>query len=445
MSQQTIATAPPSEDKPTRAGNYFVSNYPPFSYWTPDEVSQVSQVLRKPPSGSAPLGLYIHIPFCRKRCHFCYFRVYTDKNARQIKTYLDACIAELQRYVATPFVGGRRPVFIYFGGGTPSYLSAKQLRELTDGMKSMMPWDDVEEVTFECEPGTLSERKLESIRAFGTTRLSLGVENFDDRVLQTNGRAHLSKEIMRAYEYARSLDFPQINIDLIAGMLNETPENWRQCVERTLELSPDSVTIYQMEIPFNTTIYRNMRESGTLVAPIADWDTKREWVDIAFSRLEEAGYTVTSGYTAVKNPEKTRFVYRARLWTGADLLSLGVSSFGHLAGHHYQNHTHFEEYLDAIADGRFPFTRALTTTPDERMIRELILQMKLGRVSRSYFDEKFGVDIMKRFSSQWSHLRADGLAEVDEHEVHLRRQGLLIVDSLLPDFFLPQHQAQRHA
>ena len=445
MTQQTVATTMPSEDHRTRAGNYFVSNYPPFSHWTPDEVPEVFEALQKQPAGSAPLGLYIHIPFCRKRCHFCYFRVYTDKNARQIKTYLDACIAELERYAATPFLGGRRPLFIYFGGGTPSYLSAKQLQELTDGMKSLMSWDDVEEVTFECEPGTLSERKLESIRAFGTTRLSLGVENFDDRVLQTNGRAHLSKEIMRAYEYARSLDFPQINIDLIAGMLNETPENWRQCVERTLELSPDSVTVYQMEIPFNTTIYRNMRESGKLVAPIADWDTKRDWVNIAFSRLEEAGYTVTSGYTAVKNPEKTRFVYRDRLWTGADLLSLGVASFGHLTGHHYQNLTQFEEYLDAIAEGRFPFTRALTTTPDERMIRELILQMKLGRVSRSYFDEKFNVDIMKRFSSQWSHLRADGLAEVDEHEVHLRRQGLLIVDSLLPDFFLPQHQAQRHA
>ena len=440
---KTVEETP--QDNKTKAGNYFISNYPPYSFWTPDHVPEATAALNRPPRPDTPLGIYLHIPFCRKRCHFCYFRVYTGVNSKQVRSYVDGAIKELELYARQPFIGGRKPTFIYFGGGTPSFLSTGQLTSITEQMKAVLPWDEAEEITFECEPGTLNEQKLKFIKELGVTRLSLGVENYDADILEFNGRAHRAVEIYRAYEWAQACDFPQINIDLIAGMLNETPENWLKCVERTLELSPDSVTVYQMEIPFNTTIYRNMRESGKLVAPIADWDTKREWVDIAFSRLEEAGYTVTSGYTAVKNPGKTRFVYRARLWTGADLLSLGVSSFGHLAGHHYQNFTQFEEYLDAIADGRFPFTRALTTTPDERMIRELILQMKLGRVSRSYFDEKFGVDIMKRFSSQWSHLRADGLAEVDEHEVHLRRQGLLIVDSLLPDFFLPQHQGQRHA
>ena len=129
-------------------------------------------------------------------------------------------------------------------------------------MKALLPWDEVEEVTFECEPGTLTDHKLKAIRELGVTRLSLGVENFSDHILEINGRAHGSKEIWRAYGCARELGFPQINIDLIAGMVEETDENWRDCIRKTIDLSPDSVTIYQMEIPYNTTIYKEMKADG---------------------------------------------------------------------------------------------------------------------------------------------------------------------------------------
>ena len=123
-------------------------------------------------------------------------------------------------------------------------------------MKSILPWDEAEEVAFECEPGTLTDQKLKAIHDIGVTRLSLGVENFDDHILEINGRAHRSKEIERAYGYARDLGFQQINIDLIAGMLEETESNWQRCVEKALELSPECITIYQMEVPYNTTIYK---------------------------------------------------------------------------------------------------------------------------------------------------------------------------------------------
>ena len=111
------------------------------------------------------------------------------------------------------------------------------------------------------------------------TRLSLGVENFDKHILEINGRAHRTDEIYRAYDYARSIGFPQINIDLIAGMVEETDENWRENVRKTIELLPDSVTIYQMEVPYNTGIYKEMKAEGKLTAPVANWHTKRGWVD----------------------------------------------------------------------------------------------------------------------------------------------------------------------
>src|ERR1700760_1824174 len=372
----------------TEVGNYFVANYPPFSYWDAETAKTVRGLLDQPQKPGVPLGVYFHVPFCRKRCHFCYFRVYTDKNANEIKRYLDAGMAEMEIYAKSPLIRGRKPKFIYFGGGTPSYLSVSQLKSLTDRMKALLPWDEAEEVTFEAEPGTLTEQKLKAIRDIGVTRLSLGVENFDSHILEINGRAHRTEEIYRAYNFARSIGFPQINIDLISGMVEETEENWRENVRKTIELQPDSVTIYQMEVPYNTGIYKEMKAEGKLTAPVANWHTKRAWVDYAFAELEKAGYTVTSGYTAVRDPQKTKFIYRDALWSGADLIGLGVASFSHIAGTHFQNITEFSQYLEAIQRDELPLSRAMTTTEEERMIREFILQMKLGRVNRQYFREK---------------------------------------------------------
>jgi oxygen-independent coproporphyrinogen-3 oxidase len=436
--------APPLE-KQTTVGNYFVSNYPPFSFWKPEFVPDALAALDRPPKPGSPLGVYLHIPFCRKRCHFCYFKVYTDKDSSAIRGYIDAALKELALYAAKPIIGGRKANFVYFGGGTPSYLSVDQLKYLTDGMKKYIPWDEAEEVTFECEPGTLTSHKLKAIRELGVTRLSLGVENFDDHILEINGRAHHSKEIARAYAYARELEFPQINIDLIAGMVEETEANWRECVRKTIEMSPDSVTIYQMEVPYNTGIYQQMKAEGKLVAPVADWETKRAWVGWAFSEMEKAGYVVGSAYTAVKDKTKTRFVYRDRLWAGADLLGLGVASFGHLQGTHYQNKHEFEPYLAAINAGTWPIHRAMTPNPDERFIREFILQLKLGAVSCAYFAQKFGVDPRQRFAAPLQTIKDWGFGAVEGDTVRLNREGLLQVDRLLHEFFLPEHKNARYA
>ena len=428
----------------TTAGNYFVSNYPPYSFWTPDHVSQACAALDRAPAANTPLGVYLHIPFCRKRCHFCYFKVYTGKNSAEIRTYLDAAIRELQLYSQKPFIGGRKAKFIYFGGGTPSNLSSDQLSRLTEAMKRLLPWDEAEEVTFECEPGTLTETKLQTIKEVGVTRLSLGIENFDDQILQLNGRAHGSKEIDRAYHFARSIGFAQINIDLIAGMVGESTENWRECVQKTVRLAPDSVTIYQMEIPYNTTIFKEMKVKGQTVAPVADWQTKRKWVRDAFSELEKTGYSVTSAYTAVKDPSRTRFLYRDLLWTGADLIGLGVASFSHVGGTHFQNEHEFEPYVAKLRKRSLPIYRALTPSPEERMIRELILQMKIGHVDGAYFQSKFGIDIQRRFADPVRRLQDQSLLKLDGNNLRLNRDGLLQVDRLLYEFFLPEHRNARY-
>ena len=429
----------------TTAGNYFVSNYPPYSYWNADAVSQAREALDRPPRPGAPLGIYLHIPFCRKRCHFCYFKVYTGKDAGEIDRYLDAVVRELTLYGPKPFIGGRKPSFVYFGGGTPSYISTRQLSHLVDAMKRLFPWDQAEEITFECEPGTITEGKLEILKQIGVTRLSLGIENFDERILEANGRAHGAREIDASYRFARAIGFPQINIDLIAGMMGETEENWRDCVRKTVAMLPNSVTIYQMEVPYNTTISKEMRVLGQDVAPVASWPAKRRWVDYAFRELEKAGYTIASAYTAVLDPERTKFLYRDLLWTGADMMGLGVASFSHVNGTHFQNEHDWDPYIDRLHRGELPIYRALTPNDEERMIREFILQMKLGHVRTEYFEHKFGVDVRQRFAAPLGHLADEGFLRMEPDDLLLNRDGLLQVDRLLHDFFLPQHRGARYS
>lgn len=429
----------------TEVGSYFISNYPPFSQWKSELVPAAIEALDADPEETAdtPLGLYIHIPFCRKRCKFCYFRVYTNQNAKAIEDYVRALIQELELISQRSAIGKRELLFVYFGGGTPSYLSSKQLRSLRDRMSEYITWDNAKEVTFECEPGTLSLEKLETLRDIGITRLSLGVENFDDKILEENGRAHLSPEVMRAYEWIQQVGFPQVNIDLIAGMVGETDENWQRCIDRAIEMQPDNITIYQMELPFNTVYSKEMREKGAQ-SPVADWPTKRRWVSEAMDRLTAAGYHISSGNELVKNPATDHFVYRDNVWRGCDLIATGVSSFGHFQGVHYQNLDAIEDYMQTVSRGELPINRALKPTAHQLLIRELVLLMKEGLVSLGRLNDKYGVNVQEEFATALRNQQAAGYLTVKGDELKLTRKGLLQVDSLLPEYFESQHRAVRY-
>src|SRR4030095_2925748 len=174
----------------------------------------------------------------------------------------------------------------------------------------------------------------------------------------------------QAYEWARGVGFKQINIDLIAGMLGETDDKWKYAVERALAMDPDSVTIYQMEVPHNTTIAKEARESGG-VAQVASWAQKRAWVDYAFSQFEAQGYVVSSAYTLVKPERHAGFVYRDSLWRGADLIGTGCAPFENFQGVHYKNHDRWEDYIAGLDAGELPIHRALPINDHQRLIREM--------------------------------------------------------------------------
>jgi oxygen-independent coproporphyrinogen-3 oxidase len=434
------ATALGIETSDTGVGSNFVSNYPPYSFWRQDQVSLAERALDEAPDPETSFGLYVHIPFCRKRCKFCYYMVLTEKNAADIQRYVDAVLREAELSSRRASVAGRPLKFVYFGGGTPSFISARHMRQLVGGLRDSLCWDGVEEVTFECEPGTLTQSKLEAIREAGVTRLSLGIQNFNDEILEANGRAHTTKEIFRVAPWVRDLDFEQLNIDLIAGLVGESWDTWKESVDKALEMDPESVTVYQMELPYNT-IYSRQMLDGTDPG-VADWNTKRAWHEYAFRTLADAGYEISSAYTMVK--PGGRFVYRDSVWHGADLLGIGVSSFGHVRGVHYQNQSRWEPYLQKIEAGESAIDRAYETVSNERATREMILLLKRGYLEPAYFQEKYSIDILERFGKVWDGLRDQGLLGYDGDRIELTPDGLLRVDQLLSEFYDEKYRNSRY-
>lgn len=421
-------------------GNYFVSAYPPFALWRDDALDRVEEVLSRP-APATPLGLYVHVPFCAKRCDYCYYLAHDDR-AETKGDYLEAVGRELETYLERSYLAGRQPTFAYFGGGTPSSLTAPELELLFRRLRRAVPFDALDEVTLECAPQTVTARKLRVLREAGVTRVSLGVQQLDDRVLRANGRVHLVADVERAYALLRAAGFEVVNLDLMVGMLGETEDSFQTSLARVLALEPESVTLYQLEVPTNTPLYRRLRDDPDAERP-ADWPEKRARLRRGFARLEEAGYVARSAYTFVRDPTRHRFEYQDRLYRGADLLGLGVSSFSYLDGVHFQNLARLEPYLERVQRGALPLARAHALSDHERLVREFVLQLKLLSVRLDPLREKFGLDPLEVFAEPLRRCADAGLLRWTADEVTLTPQGVPRVDRMLAAFYPPADAAQQ--
>jgi oxygen-independent coproporphyrinogen-3 oxidase len=419
-------------------GSYFVSAYPPFSSWSEDQVGCVADVLDDPAPAGAPFGLYVHVPFCVQRCQYCYYLAHDDRPEVK-ERYLDALLAELRLYARRPAFANRELSFVYFGGGTPSSLTTHQLERLFAGLRREYPWEHVEEVTFECAPKTVTESKVRVLRDAGVNRISLGVQQMDDRVLAANGRVHLVADVERAYEHLSGAGFDVVNLDLMVGLVGETEDTFMGSLERVITMAPESVTIYQLEIPFNTPLYRQLRDDDQAEQP-ASWSLKRARLARGFARLGAAGYTLRSAYTAVREPERHLFRYQDLQYAGADLLGIGVSAFSYLGGTHFQNITRLEPHLERVEAACLPLARAHVLSDHERLVRELVLQLKLLCVPLAPLRAKFGLDPLEVFADPLRRLVAGGWIRTTDDTIELTPRGVPCVDRLVREFFdSPRH------
>lgn len=408
----------------------FIASYPPFESL---QQSAVAAAWQKP-----SFGLYVHLPYCRKRCTFCFYKVYTNRNAKPMDRYLDAVFEEIDSYGTRGELRDRVVDTIYFGGGTPTTLSEEQLRALATRLRANFNISPNVEWTSESEPGTLSEEKVATLREIGVTRLSMGVQTMDDELLHKNGRSHNSEWVYRALGWARDNKFPVINLDLMSGILDETLETWDTSLQKFIDLGIEHISIYRMEVYKNTLLYAAGYTGPGVGGIPTDEEELEMWLH-AVDKLEANGYMQTTGHSFVKRVEDDH-VQRNTLWRDqGELLGIGVSSYSYMNGTVFQNTSDWGTYIGKVTHGESPVGRALKLNSRQKMARELILGLKMLSVDRKAFRHRHGFDAAELWAPQIQALVDDGLLHVTDEAITITRKARPYVDVVCSVFYLPEH------
>jgi oxygen-independent coproporphyrinogen III oxidase len=408
----------------------FIASYPPFESL---QTSGVDAAWKKP-----GFNLYVHLPYCRKRCTFCFYKVYTNRNAKPMDRYLEAVLQEIDSYGKRGELRDRTVDTIYFGGGTPTTLSEGQLRELAARLRANFTISPNVEWTSESEPGTLSEEKVATLREIGVNRLSMGVQTMDDDLLHKNGRSHNSEWVYRALEWARKSEFAVVNLDLMSGILDETLETWDASLQKFIELGIEHISIYRMEVYKNTLLYAAGYTGPGVGGIPTDDEELAMWLH-AVDKLEQAGYMQTSGHSFVKRAEDEH-VQRVEMWGKAgELLGMGVSAYSYMNDTVLQNTSDWGTYVGKVTNGQSPVGRGLRLNSRQKMARELILGFKLLSVDRRTFRHRHGFDVLELWGPQVEALVNDGILEVTDQAITLTRKARPYVDVVCSVFYLSEH------
>lgn len=413
----------------------FIAGYPPFEYL---ELERNDKMWDKP-----HFGLYLHLPYCRKRCTFCFYKVYTNRNLLPMDDYLGALHREIDRYGAIPQIRGRTVNTIYFGGGTPTTLSVEQMKALAAKLRENFSISPDVEWTVEGEPATLDPDKARTLREMGVTRLSIGVQSFDNTLLDKNGRSHGVEHAFRAVDMARENAFPVINIDLMSGMIDETRETWDRTLDTLIGIRPEHVSIYRMEVYKNTLLYAAGFTGPGVGGIPTDEQELVQWHH-AVERLEAAGYTQVAGHAFILKPEHNHW-HRVDMWSTGELLGMGVSSFSYLNGTVFQNSSKWDEYVAAASAGKSAVKRSVRLSSRGIMAREVVLGLKLFRIDRPAFQKRHGFDLIELYGPRFAQLEREALLTVTDDAIELTRRGRDYVDMICALFYLPEHNDKRFA
>lgn len=376
-------------------------------------------------------GIYIHIPFCETRCHYCNFATggYESELARR---YVAAVRAEISR--AEIKLGMRQVDSIYFGGGTPTTLTVEQLGgiiELCRAKFDVSPPSDTEaEITSEANPGTITLEFLEALRAVGVNRLSFGVQSFDDGELSMIGRSHSAEDARQALRLARAAGFENISIDLIAGLPEQKMETWRRNLAEAFALQPDHLSVYLLELYKDAPLLHRINR-GELRA-IDDELT----VEMYFALKDEAERHGFDHYE-ISNWARPGMESRHNLkyWTGAPYWAFGVSAAGYDGAHRWSNTRNIHEYLTKIESGESAVAETETLDADDLQSENLFLRLRLKEgVNLIEHEQRFGVRVTERYADELARLGEAGLIELNNDTLKISRAGTVLANEVFAAF-----------
>ena len=379
-------------------------------------------------------GLYVHIPFCVRKCIYCDFyseETLTGPIGQRLRTplpdrteFMDALEQEF-RGLPTGF----RPQTVFIGGGTPTELSDGDLQRLFDLIARYVDCGAVEEWTCEVNPGTLTERKAHLLRAGGVNRISMGVQSFHPQHLEFLGRIHGPADVLRHYALLRAAGFENINLDLIYGVPGSTIEQTRQDIEQLLALKPEHASCYCLTFEENTPLM-TMKRQGFVSE--MDAELEHEQYQLIRGALKATGYVQyeLSNFARGDRPCRHNLLY----WSGGEYIGCGPSAHSHWQGRRYANVRHLRRYCRALQDRASPVDFEETLPPERKARETLVMSLRrLEGISRAAFRERTGHDYQQLCGEQIAHFCALGLLEESGDRLRLTEAGLFVSDGIFAE------------
>lgn len=374
-------------------------------------------------------GLYVHVPFCFHKCHYCDFYSITRQSPERMVAFVDRLLAEAAMWSAS--AGGLiRTVF--FGGGTPSLLPIDQMARLIDGLRQRLDLSGVAEWTIECNPATVSAEYCWMLRERGVDRLSFGAQSFHKPELATLERHHDPDDVPRSVELARAAGFKRLNLDLIYAIPGQSLESWMNNLERALAIGTTHLSCYGLTYELNTPIAVKKR-LGLLVE--TEESVELQMLHATRSRLRSANlnpYEI-SNYAADGQECQHNLMY----WTGGNYLALGPSGASHLDGHRWKNRPHLGEWESAIDARKLPAAEYEVLSPLQRAGELAMLMLRLsGGLRFNVFADRTGLDARTVYASTADNLLTIGLIELTDDAFRLTEKGLNVADAVAAEFLL---------
>lgn len=374
-----------------------------------------------------PASVYIHIPFCTNKCHYCDFNSYVLKG-QPVMDYLDALEREMERTASLVPPGRIDTIFV--GGGTPTVLLPDQMESFLRRVRTYFPnWADGMEFTMEANPGTTDPDKLAAMKEGGVNRLSFGVQSFDNGLLERIGRIHNTDDVYRSLDNARAAGFTNLSIDLMFGLPGQTAELLRASVERALELQLPHYSIYSLKVEENT-LFHTLYERGELSLP--EEEEEYEMFLIILEQMRAAGYEQYE----ISNFARPGFDSRhnSAYWLNRSYYGLGAGAHGYMRGVRHVNIKGIQPYIEATRGG-LPILERHEVEPAEAMEDFMMVGLRLLRgVSGEEFAAQFGIGLEEVFGGVLHRLVAKGLLERTERGYRLTKEGLPLGNEVFAEF-----------
>jgi oxygen-independent coproporphyrinogen III oxidase len=373
-------------------------------------------------------GLYIHIPFCRSRCSYCDFATGLYETTLADR-YVNAVVKEIETADCLDHV--RQVDTVYFGGGTPSLLSAAQLDLILSVVNKHYRVDPDAEITMEMNPGTVTAEGLEEFRRLGINRASFGAQTFDDRELARLGRSHTSAETLATFSALRAAGFDNVSFDLIAGLPGQTLAGWKQNVEQAVRLQPEHLSFYLLEVHAGTPLADHIRRG---LQPVPDDDLAGLMYEWMLERASQAGYE----HYEISNLCLPDFASRhnTKYWTGVPYYGFGCSAHSYDGGgRRWSNQRDVAKYVEVIETNASPIVEQQNLSESDLRAEAVFLGMRLMRgVNTERYREAFGVDFRDEHGEDLIRFREAGLLEFDGEVIRLTRAGALLSNEVFAAF-----------